>query len=395
MIRWKNLRTNLFLGLAVCLISTALISLVLEDWYRKAGFDQLSQICQLLMETAPETEQSLLTTLKQYQSKAGQKNEESSFLLQQGYKEKDFPINIQWYVRMIPAVSFILGSIIFVFMIFILGRQRRKRIEELTTYLEKVNLSGIGTMIQTKEDDFSLLQDEIYKTVTALYQMKEEALKVKENYADNLANIAHQMKTPLTAASVSLQLLREKEPSAYVEKIHCQLERLAALEKALLRLSRIDAGALKLECVPVDIYTVLNLAADNLYDLLVKKNITVSIQECGCATMSGDMDWTMEALLNLLKNCMEHMPGGGTIHCEYSQNPFYTEIIIWDEGVGFAKEDLPHIFERFYRGENATDSGIGIGLTFAKSIFELQNGNITARNMPSGGACFEIRVYSH
>lgn len=395
MIQQKKLKTIIIMVVATCLLSLALTSFLGRYWYRKAGFGQLSQICQLLIETAPETEQPLLMALKQYQSKSGQGNDENRFLLQQGYKEKDFPINMQRYVWIIPFVFFIAGSFILIFLFFILDKWKKKRIEELTTYLEKVNLSGIGTMVQTQEDDFSLLQDEIYKTVTTLYQMKEEALKVKGNYADNLANIAHQMKTPITAASVSLQLWRETKSFAYVEKIQCQLERLTALEKALLRLSRIDAGILKLECTPVDIYTVLNLAADNLYDLMVKKNITVSIQEHDCAKMLGDMDWTMEALLNLLKNCMEHTPIGGTIHCEYSHNSLYTEIIIWDEGEGFAKEDLPHIFERFYRGKNATDNGIGIGLAFAKSIFEMQNGNIIAKNMSNGGACYEIRVYSH
>ena len=107
------------------------------------------------------------------------------------------------------------------------------------------------------------------------------------------------------------------------------------------------------------------------------------------------MEWTMEAFLNLLKNCMEHSTQNGTIHCDYSTNSIYSEILIWDEGEGFYPDDIPHLFERFYRGKNASSNGIGIGLALAKSIFELQNGNITARNLPDGGACFEIRIYSH
>lgn len=103
----------------------------------------------------------------------------------------------------------------------------------------------------------------------------------------------------------------------------------------------------------------------------------------------------MEALLNLIKNCMEHSPQGGTVHCDYSGNPIYVTILIWDEGEGFCQEDIPHLFERFYRGKRATGNGIGIGLSLAKSIFELENGNITARTLTDGGACFEIRIYSH
>lgn len=283
----------------------------------------------------------------------------------------------------------------FFFLLFLLERRKRRRIEELTAYLEQVNLQGMGTVIQSKEDEFSLLQDEIYKTVTTLYQTREAALQAKENYADNLANIAHQLKTPITAASVSLQLLKEREPSVQIEQVLWQLERLSVLEEGLLRLSRIDSGNLKLEREQVDIYTVLNLAADNLCELLEKKQVTVEIPEHGCIAISGDMDWTMEAFLNLLKNCMEHSHKGGRIHCDYSENPLYTEILIWDEGEGFAKEDLPYLFKRFYRGKNAGDGGIGIGLALARSIFELQNGTITARNLPDGGACFEVRIYRH
>ena len=251
------------------------------------------------------------------------------------------------------------------------------------------------TIVQTNEDDFSRLQDEMYKTVTQLIQTRKAALKAKTNFANNLANIAHQLKTPVTAASLSLQLMEKEISDLRAEQIRKQLERLGILEESLLTLSRIDAGTLPLEHSKVDIYTALTLAADNLSDLLQKENVSVSIPDKGCIEVTGDMEWTMEAFLNLIKNCMEHSPQGGTIHCDYSGNPIYTEILIWDEGEGLCPEDIPHLFERFYRGKKAAPNRTGIGLALAKSIFELQNGNITARNLADGGACFEIRVYSH
>lgn len=97
--------------------------------------------------------------------------------------------------------------------------------------------------------------------------------------------------------------------------------------------------------------------------------------------------------MNLMKNCGEHSPEGGVVHCTYNQTPLYTEILIWDEGGGFAREDIPRLFERFYRGQRARDGGIGIGLSIAKAILERENGIITAKNLPEGGACFEIRIY--
>lgn len=395
MMRQRKTIMVILLVLAVSLISMAITVFFVQRWNDKLRFHEISQICHIVTEIDADTEQLLLTALKRYQLEAGDRTKKSEFLLQHGYNEENFSIKGQPYTWTLLTVSFVSGNLLIIFLLFTFNKKKRKRIEELTEYLENANIKGVGTIMQHKEDDFSLLQDEIYKTVTTLHQMKESALKAKENYAENLANIAHQLKTPITAAGVSIQILKEKYSDISMEKIEQQLARLTALEEALLQLSRMDSGTLDLEYTSIDSYTVLNLAADNLNDLLIKKNVKVDIQDNGYAAFTGDMEWTMEAFINLLKNCMEHTPVGGTIHCRYSQNPIYTEIVISDEGEGFAKEDIPHIFERFYRGKNSTDSGIGIGLTLSKTIFELQNGNIIARNLPNGGACYEIRIYSH
>ena len=159
-------------------------------------------------------------------------------------------------------------------------------------------------------------------------------------------------------------------------------------------MSRIDAGTIFLQKKEIDVFTVLVLAADNLQELFTGSGTSVDIPELGEMMITADLDWTMEAIMNLMKNCMEHSDGG-TVRCSYAQNPLYTEILIWDDGEGFAKEDLPHLFERFYRGQNAGEGGIGIGLALAKEMIERQNGTIRAKNRPGGGALFEIRFYSH
>ena len=265
----------------------------------------------------------------------------------------------------------------------------------MTAYLEQVNTGAGGTLVQTQEDEYSHLQDELYKTVTSLYQTREAAVAAKEHFAENLANIAHQLKTPITAAFLSLQLMEKESPGLYAEQVRQQLKRLHRLEESLLTLSQIAAGTLPLQREKVDLYTVLHLAAENLNDLLREKSISVTIPEKGCMEFWGDVEWTMEALINLIKNCMEHSKPGGAVHCDYAGNPLYVEIRVWDDGAGFAAEDLPHLFERFYRGRRAAPGGIGIGLALARSIFELQNGTLTACNLQNGGACFEIRIYRH
>lgn len=278
---------------------------------------------------------------------------------------------------------------------FFRHREDTERVKTLTDYLEKVNTGGSGILLQTGEDDFSKLQDEVYKTVTALHQARDEALKAKENFAENLYNIAHQIKTPITSISLSVQMVQEKMTSPHLGQIRQQLFRLTHLEEALLLLSRIDAGTLSLDRKEFDVFTVLTLAADNLQEMLWEKGVSIDIPELGAAAINADQDWTMEAIMNLLKNCVEHTPSGGTVRCSYEQNPLYTQIRIWDNGAGFAKEDIPHLFERFYRGKGEKSGGIGIGLAFSKAIIESQSGTVSAYNLPEGGACFEVRFYSH
>lgn len=391
-------RIILFMPLLVCIVGIIGTSSFWQREYRQAAFEHVSKFCEIMIEEQPETEAQVLSALKEYHMLAERDVKRNRFLAQYGYQSGDFGGGILWSFWVPAMILLFVAAGGYSAAVWYPERRSRMRIAELTDYLERVNAGAAGTVIQTKEDEFSMLQDEMYKTVTALQQTREAAVRAKMNFADNLANIAHQLKTPITAAFLSLQLMEKTAPNAYGaygEQIKRQLERLNRLEEALLTLSQIDAGTLRLEYSQVDIYTALNLAAENLDGLLRKENISVDIPDLGCVEIYGDMEWTMEAFMNLIKNCIEHSKCGGTIHCAYSGNPLYAEILIWDEGEGFRKEDIPHLFDRFYRGKAAAGSGIGIGLSIARSVFELQSGTITAYNLPKGGACFEIRVYSH
>ena len=391
----RKQRLTVLIPVLVCVVSIIGITVFWQYEYRQTAFEHVSQFCEIIIENHPEGEEQVLSALKQYHTLAEQEVKGNQFLKQYGYRNHEFCEGVPWNF-FIPSVILIFLVICgFLLTVWRMNKRNRMRIEELTSYLEQVNVGAAGTVIQVKEDEFSHLQDEIYKTVTSLYQTREAAVQAKVNFADNLVNIAHQLKTPITSAFLSLQLMKNTTPNIYGEQIERQLDRLNRLEESLLTLSKIDAGTLHMEFSQVDIYTALNLAAENLNDLLLKENVSVDIPDHGCIEIYGDMEWIMEALMNLMKNCMEHSKHGGTIHCDYSSNLLYAEILIWDDGEGFQAEDIPHLFERFYRGKGAAGNGIGIGLSLAHSIFELQNGNITARNLPEGGACFEVRVYSH
>ena len=390
----KN-RIKLLIPVLICFVGMASILFMGMSHYRQLSFAHISRLCEAIIESHPEAEAVVLSSLKEYHEDVDQGYTGNEFLLQYGYRISDFDNGFQYgFVLLIFVVFlFITGS--FIIYSWYIERYNQRRIEELTNYLECVNVGKFDRIIQSKEDAFSHLEDEIYKTVTTLRQTKDTAVKTKENYADNLANIAHQIKTKITTLSLALQLSKKSDSATYIQQMESQLESLSWLEEALLTLSKIDAGVLQLECSKVDIYTALTLAAENLNELLVESAVTVEIPDKGCIEIDGDMEWTMEAFINVIKNCIEHSAPGSVIHCDYSANPLYTEILIWDEGKGFKEEDIPHLFERFYKGKETSEKGIGIGLSLARSIFEMQNGNITAWNMQKGGACFEIRVYSH
>ena len=405
----KNIVIMTGLVLAASLFAASLTAFLVANYCSRIHMQVLGQLYEDIIEIQPESESALLSALKEFRANHENGHEltaDENIILRYGYSQSDFLTygkmsgystgKKSWLPgQLFVLAGFLTGGLLYAVTIFLWRKKDAERINALTGYLEKVNTGSGGVLLYAGEDDFSKLQDEIYKTVTALYQTRDAAINAKENFAGNLYNIAHQIKTPITSISLSVQMMKEELSSVYLEEIRGQLSRLTHLEEALLVLSRIDSGTLSMDRKEVDVFTILMLAADNLQELFSKANVSVDIPESGEMAVNVDSDWTMEAVINLLKNCMEHTPSGGVVHCSYEQNPLYTQVCIWDTGAGFAKEDIPHLFERFYRGKDAKSGGIGIGLAFSKAIIESQNGTVSARNLPDGGACFEIRFYSH
>ncbi len=363
----KNRYIIFGLVLSVSLIASALAVMTVSRYYSRVQSDFFNVVCGEVAEWKPGAKMAISAAQKE---------------------DADIPIILS------AASGFFAGIFLFLFTFLCRSKIEAKRIRALADYLEQVNTGKAAVLSIAGEGEFAKLEDEIYKTVTFLYQTRDAAIQAKNNFAENLSNIAHQIKTPITAISLSVQTMQKEQDKEKQEQIQRQLFRLTRLEEALLVLSRLDAGSLDFQKREIDVFTVLVLAADNLQELFAESGTAIDIPELGELAVNADLDWTMEAVINLMKNCMEHNRGG-TVHCSYGKNPLYTEILIWDEGEGFCKEDLPHLFERFYRGKNACEGGIGIGLALSKEIIERQNGTLRAKNRSDGGACFEIRFYSH
>lgn len=390
----KNILVTFGFVLSSSLIAATVSVLLVSCHYSQLPFDLLNAVCGEVAEQEPGAKKMIAAALKEYMDGNPDGVMEDDILSELGYHISDFSDFTYGKNVLFVIMGFMLGLLLFYFTFFYRNKIETARIRALAEYLEQVNIGKAVILSASGEDDFSKLEDEIYKTVTFLYHTKESAVQARNDFAENLSNIAHQIKTPITAISLSIQMMKQEPESNHLEQVEKQLLRLTRLEEALLVLSRLDAGTLLLQKDEVDVFTLLVLAADNLQELFVSSGTFIDISELGEMLVIVDLDWTMEAMMNLMKNCMEHN-AGGTIHCSYAQNPLYTEILIWDDGEGFAKEDIPHLFERFYRGQNAGEGGIGIGLSLSKEIVERQNGTIRATNKPGGGAFFEIRFYSH
>ncbi len=390
-------RKAIKLGVSIILISILLsgtVSLLAGAfYYADHQYRVLSNLANELIIKYPQEELNILQQIKDSNLHMEQ-DVNSNYLYLYGFEGKDFLI--EYLVKITPFVliSILLMTALVTFIIRSRKREMGERIETITKYLENLNMGREVTLLPQKEDAFALLQDEIYKTVTTLFETRNEAIVVKENYANNLANIAHQMKTPLTSMSLMIQLLKTEQKGEYLEQLQKQVERLTKLEEALLILARIDAGVLSLEKDKVEVYTMLQLTVESLEELAAAKSLDIIlIDNSEMESYLGDMEWSVEAFTNLLKNCMEYAKTKVVI--EYLQNPIYVEIKISDDGDGFTEKDFVHMFERFYRGSRAKEGGIGIGLALAKSIISMQNGCIEAKNIPEGGASFLVRFYCH
>lgn len=249
-----------------------------------------------------------------------------------------------------------------------------------------------------REGELSILENELSKMTLRLSEQAAALAEDKKFLADSMADISHQIRSPLTSSNLILSLLMEPGlPAARRKKLLQELMQLLSridwLVESLLKMSKMDAGTANFQQAPIQVETLIRQAAEPLTIPMELREQTLALHGGSQAQFIGDFAWTQEAILNILKNCMEHTPTGGCIQAAFSENTLYTEIIIEDNGTGFAPEDLPHLFDRFYKGKNASQHSVGIGLAFARMVVLRQNGTLKAENRPGGGARFVIKFY--
>lgn len=301
-----------------------------------------------------------------------------------------FKINLAaGFLSLTSAAVF--GSVFYVFT-----KTRYKNIAEISDQIDLVLHDADHLYIgESEEGELSILHSEITKMTLRIREQNEALRREKEHLADSLADIAHQLRTPLTSANLILSLLEhsreDSERKALVRETEQLFVKMDWLITSLLKLSRLDAGIVVFKNDQIDVNNLICAALRPLLIPMELHEITLQVDAPKGVEITGDSDWLSEAIQNILKNCMESAGDQGKIQIVCNDTALFTEITINDSGAGFKKEDLPFLFERFYRGKNTAASGYGIGLSLCKMIITRQGGSITAKNNPKNGAIFIIR----
>ncbi|MFL8672647.1 sensor histidine kinase [Clostridioides sp. GD02404] len=296
-------------------------------------------------------------------------------------------------------INIILVCIIFILIFILVVSYFKVMYNDLSDMTKYVYYSSEGKPFDMKnknqEGQVGLLKTELLKMTTILNE-KVELLKSEKIFLNNtISDISHQLKTPMTSLIMLNDLLYNDIPCEvkidFLDKIKNQLNRMDWLIKSMLKLSKVEAKVIKFKKDKIKFSELIHRAIQPMKIPMEIKNQKLTIEGNDNVSYIGDIDWSVEALVNIIKNCIEHTPEFGNISMTYKENPLFSELIIKDDGEGIDKKDIPHIFKRFYRGKSSSkEDSVGIGLAMSKSIIESQNGDIYVNSEKGKGTEFHI-----
>lgn len=385
----------------VALLASVLLNLAMTVYANRALKDTYAGIVGVVVQKYPEAEAQVVQDLRS--PEADSVHLGAQVLEKYGLgdpRTADIGVATGLLARLLPVGLTLVGLVSAGFILLLVRYQRvvSAQVAGLSAYLRQIDAGDYSLDVRDNgEGSFSLLKNDLYKVTVRLREQAELLQKDKTALSNLIADISHQIKTPLTSLGVLADLLAEDPPEAdrraFIERLRAQLGRIQWLTGALLKLARLDAGTAAFKSEPVDVHRLIEKALEPLQIPLEIKNQHLEIHWDDGASFTGDLNWSAEALTNVVKNCIEHTPEGGRIEIRYGANALYTEIMVSDNGEGIMSRDIPNIFNRFYRGENSGESSVGIGLALAKAIFTAQGGDISVRSEPGAGTSFTIRVF--
>ena len=301
---------------------------------------------------------------------------------------------------LILNIIFLILTITILILIFLnYNHHKDKEIKKITKYIKELNQKNYTLHIdEISEDELSILKNEVYKTTVMLKENADNSLRDKRELKKSLEDISHQLKTPLTSILVMLDNLIDndnmdrKTQEEFIRDIKREVVNINFLVQAILKLSKFDSNTMSFKKEKKAIKDIIIETVKNISPLCDLKNIKIEITGNQNIYINCDFRWQVEALTNILKDCVEHSNDGEKIIIDCDDNNVYSQIIIKDFGEGIDKNDIPHIFERFYKGKNASPNSIGIGLALSKTIIEKDNGTISVESN-SNGTTFTIKYF--
>lgn len=396
----RNSRKTIILGIIVIMLSTGIFWVINNIQYRKylkivnAKIDNI--ISQVIEKYPDITEEAVLKILKNNETP------ESSILEKYGYTPdisyiKTLGEQIETNKKQNIALVIILGTVsLGIYLIYVITQE--KKIAEINEYIKQINNKNYILKIEENDNgELSKLRNELYKTTVLLKETAEISEKEKENLSTAIADISHQLKTPLTSIRIMLDNIQddpdmEKEVREdFLREISKQIDWISSLVVSLLKIAKFDAGTIKMENNEINAKNLIDNIVSNLAILMELKNIEIITTVDEKATFIADYKWQQEALTNILKNAIEHSKHNSRIYITVENTNLFLKIIIKDEGSGIDKEDLKHIFQRFYKAKNSSENSIGIGLPLAKAIIEQSNGYIKVETKYGEGTSFEVK----
>ena len=398
----KNIKL-IIIPLTILMIFTCIvISMQTYSQYKKISVitnEKISEIIEYIIKENPAIDtKKIIQILNSNEYKIGEEElkkyginieEVNSIIAVQKQMKTNIILNI---------ILIVLFSVLYMAIIFIYLKQRDKKINQITQYINEIKNRKYDLDInENSEDELSNLKNELYKITIMLKEESEISRQDKENIKMSVEDISHQLKTPLTSIMIMLDNLKdnpnmdEDTKQRFIFEISKQVDWINWLVISILKLSRLEANVVKFSDNKINVKKFIDEIIDNLEIPIEIKNQKIIIEGNEDASFIGDYKWQQEAITNIIKNAIEHNKENGKITIKYEENVLFTKITIIDEGQGIAKEDLKHIFERFYKAQNSSDNSVGIGLALAKNIIEKNNGMINCKSEIGNGTEFIVK----
>lgn len=401
---WNKLKEKnkiLIFGLCYIIIAILVFLMLSQIQYEKYTNQMnivIAEIVDKIVEKYPDVEEEEIIKILN-----GTEQSQKKYILEKyGYTQNTVAIEEISKERSsfikIDIAIIIAGGIAVTIVLLSYNKKREEKISDINSYIGKVNSGNYELKIEENgEDELTKLRNELYKTTVLLRETAENSEKEKTNLSNSLTDISHQLKTPLTSIRIMIDNIQnnpdmdEKTRNEFIEDISKQIDWISSLVISLLKLAKFDAGSIVMRDEEINVKKLIQNIISNLAILIDIKDIKIEENISEQITLFADYNWQIEALTNIIKNCVEHSFDGGKIKIEAESNSVFTKIIITDEGEGIEKKDLNRIFERFYKSAKSSENSIGIGLALAKTIIEKERGYIKVESEVGKGTKFEIK----